>query len=68
MTTQHAIVLLEFAAIVLIGIGVWFIYWQAALIIVGVLILIGSQGFSRVRAEDGETGDRLDGHYGRGDD
>lgn len=54
MSAQHATIALEFAAIAAIGVGVWAIYWPAALIVAGVLVLVGSQGFSRARAEGGE--------------
>jgi hypothetical protein len=54
MSTQHAVLIVEFAAIAMIGVGVWFVYWPAALIVAGALILVGAQGFNRLRAEDGE--------------
>ena len=46
------IVAIELAAIAAIGVGVWFIYWPAALIIVGLLVLVASQGQRKIRRDE----------------
>lgn len=52
--SERAIAAIEVGCVAMIAVGVWAIYWPAALIVAGALMLVGTQGLSAARREVGE--------------